>query len=186
MEKQRKSCRSCGEVVEIGRYHHSKEQGTLCSACFRLYLKQSVEDEVKAKCESLRESISALGCPLPSLPPSQEIAVDKDKLQGKFTILRIAVGIQRAEILGKIRRMDRLNRDINDQNQQLRALAMERIYRKYRLNCVVPLEQVRLFLCTDCVLRLEAPPRRFVQSNGSDGQTNQMEAGCCSSKCECM
>ena len=186
MEKQRESCGSCGEVVEIGGYHHSKERETLCSACFRIYLKQSVEDEVKAKGESLRESLSSLRCALPSPSPSQEIAVCKDGLQGKFTILRIAVGIQRAELLGKIRRVDQLSRDINDQNQQLRALAMERIYRKYRLNCVVPLVQVRLLLCTDCVLRLEAPPRRFVQSNGSDGLTNQMEAGCCSSKCECM
>lgn len=185
MEKQRESCGACGEVGEIGGIHHSKEGETLCNPCFRLYLKQSVEDEVKAKCNSLRESLSALHSSVSSLLSAQETA-EKAEFEGKITILRISISIQRAELHTKTRTFDRLTRDIIDQSQQLRTLAMQKMYRKYRLNCVVPLEQVRVLLCIDCVRRLEAPPRRLGRSSGSEEQTNQMEAGCCSSKCECM
>lgn len=180
MEKQRQSCQNCGEIWDPQELHHSKAQERLCNACFRLDLKKAVEDDVKTQCQHLRNRISALLSPLtPSEVASQ---------QAEIATKRLSLDIQRTKLVQKQHNLDDLSRDIEDLNAQLRSLTMERIYKKYRLNCVVPLDQIRLVLCTECTLRLEAGPvrRLFAQKTESEGQTQQVEEECCSARCSCM
>jgi len=179
MEQQRLVCQNCGELWELQDLHHSKAHEALCRACFRRVLKKSVEDDVKTQCQFLRDSISILLSPL----TPKQVAI----LQAEVTTKRLAVDIKKAELVQKQRSMDNLCREIEEMDMQLRTLTMERISRKYRLNCVVPLDQIRFVLCSECTLRLgRGPVRRFVQSTESDGRTHQTETGCCSAKCNCM
>lgn len=180
MEKQRQSCQNCGEIWDRQQLHHSKAQETLCNACFRLILKKTVEDDVKAQCQHLRDHISTLL--LPTTPT--EVAIQQAEIATK----RLALDIQKAKLVQEQHTMDNLSREIEDLNTELCTLTTERIYKKYRLNCVFPLDQIRLVLCTECTLRLEAGPvrRLFAQNTESEGQTQLVEGECCSAKCSCM
>lgn len=173
MEKEIVHCHNCGKTGPPGYFHHSKAREPLCSPCFRVYIRIQVYEERKVPGKQSR------------LSKHSETLVEV-RLQAKISAKQIANDIRRAEMARKQHSLEQLQIEIEDLDKQLRALTMTRIHRKYRLICVIPLEQVRVIMCKECILRAEqGQSRRFGRKTGL-GNSSQLEIACCSSKCDLM
>ena len=170
MEKESVLCKECGAAGSKGGFHHSQVGDTLCAQCFRTYIRRRVVEERKVPC---KKAVSR---------HTETLA--EVRLQAKISTKLIANDIRKAEIARRQHNIELLQTDIEDLDKQLRVLTMTLIRSKYRLICVIPLEQVSLMMCEDCMLRVMEQSRPFAGKSVQSGNVSRLEVASC--KCCCM